>query len=256
MLFKKLTVIACSSLMSCIAFAQDNKASVTDKIVDTFLACDNQFFQNLAENKKTFSEYVDLTTKDNVTFIPVESIYQQDKNKVIFKKPLKYRGLTITGYQDIYIPTNLSGKYYYWGFIFDNSQEEIINALKNIKWSNYNENVYIANAKIYDRNAKSPEWEENLYAIDGVVPRLGTIEKSLYLENIDNNYNRVLCSIQGDLKKDILYKDRPDIKLFDEQIKKEQQEKIEAYKLKKEQEKNNATQESSEGKSSKEGDNI
>lgn len=254
--FKKLTVIACSLFASFVVFAQDNQVSGTDKIVDTFLACDSQFFQNLAKNKKSFSDYVDLITKDNVTFIPVESIYQQDKNKIIFKKPIKYHGLTITGYQNIYIPTSLSGKYYYWGFIINNSQKEIINALKNIKWSNYNENAYIANAKIYDRTSKSPEWEDNIYSIDGVVPKLGTIEKSLYLENVDNNHNRILCSIQGDLKKDILYKDRPDIKLFDDQIKKEQQEKIEASKLKKEQEKNNPTQESSEGKSSKEGDNI
>ena len=256
MLFKKLTVLTYCSLVSCMVFAQDNKTSVTDSIVETFLACDDQFFHKLAENRESFSEYVDLTTKDNVTFIPVESIYQSDKDKVIFKKPLLYHGLTITGYQNIFIPTNLSGQYYYWGFIFDNNQEEIINALKNIKWLKYNENVYFANAKIYDRNAKPAQWQDNPYSIDGVVPRLGTIEKSLYLENVDNKQNRVLCSIQGDLTKDILYKDRPDMKPLDEQIEKERQEKIKAYKSKKEQEKNKATQESSDSNSSKEGDKI
>jgi hypothetical protein len=236
MLFKKFTTLACASLFSCGVFAQDNIPSVTDKIVDTFLECDNQFFQNLSENKELFSEYVDLTTKNDVTYIPVESIYQQDKDKINFKKPLNYRGLTITGYQNIFIPTSLSGQYYYWGFIFDNSQEEILNALSDIKWSNYNDKTYIANPTIYDRNAKPAEWQDNPYAIDGVAPRLATIEKSLYLENINNNQNRIFCSIQGDLTKDLLYKYRPDMKPLDEQMEKEHQEKIDAYKLKKQKE--------------------
>ena len=236
MLLKKFTLFICFSFVSYTVFAQDNKLSVTDNLVDTFLNCDNQFFQHLAKNKQTVSEYVDLTTKDNVTFIPVKSIYQQDKNSVNFKKPIKYHGLTITGYQNIFIPTNLSGQYYYWGFIFDNSQEEIIKTLNNLNWSRYNEKVYIANSKIYDRNAKSPVWKNNPYSIDGVVPRLGTIEKTIYLESIDNKQNSLLCSIQGDLNKELLYKDRPDIKPFDEEIEKIRQEKIKAYKLKKQQE--------------------
>ena len=237
MLLKKFTLFICFSFVSYTVFAQDNKPSVTDNLVDTFLNCDNQFFQHLAENKQTVSEYVDLTTKDNVTFIPVESIYQQNKNSVNFKKPLKYHGLTITGYQNIFIPTNLSGQYYYWGFIFDNSQEEIIKTLDKLNWSRYNEKVYIANSKIYDRNAKSPVWKNNPYSIDGVVPRLGTVEKAIYLESIDNKQNSLLCSIQGDLNKELLYKDRPDIKPLDEEIEKIRQEKIKAYKLNKQQEK-------------------
>ena len=144
--------------------------------------------------------------------------------------------MTITGYQNIFIPTNLSGQYYYWGFIFDNSQEEIIKTLYKLNWSRYNEKVYIANSKIYDRNAKSPVWKNNPYSIDGVVPRLGTVEKAIYLESIDNKQNSLLCSIQGDLNKELLYKDRPDIKPLDEEFEKIRQEKNKAYKLKKQQE--------------------
>ena len=237
MIIKKLTVLVCSSLVSCMVFAQNNEVNITDKVVDSFLTCDNHFFEKLAENKQLISQYVDLITTDNVTYIPVESIHHQNKDKVNFKKPIKYHGLTITGYQNIYISTNLSGQYYYWGFIFDNSQDEIINTLNKLKWLKYNETVYIANSKIYDLNAKQSNWQDNPYSIDNVVPKLGTIEKSLYLENISNKQNRVLCSIQGDVKKDILYKDRPDMKPLDEQMDKERQEKIKAYKLKKQKEK-------------------
>lgn len=236
MVLKKFTLSTCFSLFSCIVFAQDYKPSVTDNLVDTFLNCDSQFFHYLAENKQAISEYVDLTTKDNVTFIPVESIYQPDKNSVNFKKTFEYRGLKIIGYQNIFIPTNLSGQYYYWGFIFDNNQDEIVKNLDNLKWSRYNEKVYIANSKIYDRNTKIAEWKNNPYSIDSVVPRLGTIEKALYLENVDNKQNSILCSIQGDLNKELLYKDRPDIKPLDEEFEKNRQEKIKAYKLKKQKE--------------------
>ncbi|MWN06435.1 hypothetical protein [Gilliamella sp. Pas-s95] len=267
MLLKKISVLICASFVSCMSFAQMNDAqSETDNVIDTFFQCDNQFYEQLAKHQESISQYVDLaTTPDNVTYIPVESIQENDKNKVLFKKPLEYRGLKITGYQSIYIPTTLSGQYLYWGFIFDNKEDEIKNALNNINWLPYNTNVYIANAKIYDLNAKLTEWQDDLYAIDGVAPRFGTINKALYLEDITDKQSSVFCSIQGDLKKEILIEARPDLKPIIEKQEAEQQERIKAYKEKKqkeEAEKEKLQQQQSQPQTnttettSKDGDNI
>ncbi|MWP62476.1 hypothetical protein [Gilliamella sp. Pas-s25] len=261
MLSKKLSVLVFASFISCMSFAQtNNEQSETDKVINTFLQCDHQFFKQLATHQELINQYVDLaTTSDNVTYIPVESIQQSDKNKVMFKKPLKYRGLKITGYQNIYIPTTLSGHFLYWGFIFDNNEDEVKNTLNNINWLPYNTNVYIANAKIYDRQLKPTVWQDDPYAIDGVIPRLGTINKAIYLELFANNQSTVFCSIQGDLDKETLLATRPDLKPIIEKQEAERQERIKTYKekmQKEKQEQQSQPQVNATEATSKHGDNI
>ncbi|OCG18792.1 MULTISPECIES: hypothetical protein [unclassified Gilliamella] len=256
---KKLSLFVCFLFFPCLSIAQtNNKQSETDKVIDTFLQCNNRFFEQLAKHQNSISQYIDLaTTPDNVTYIPVESIYQADKNKVKFKKPLEYRGLKITGYQNIYIPTTLSGQFLYWGFIFDNKEDEIKKALKNINWLPYNTDVYIANPKIYDHQSKFPAWKDDLYAIDGVIPRLGTINKALYLELTADNQSSVFCSIQGDLKKEILLATRPDLKPIIEKHEAERQERIKVYKEKMKKEKEQSQPQTNPAETnSKVGDNI
>lgn len=265
MLIKKLSVFICSSLLSCMVIAQNAaKENNTDEIIDSFLQCDSQFFEQLAKNKKYFSQYADLDSFENIAYIPVQSMEYDNSNTTMLKKPIKYKGLTIVGYQNIYIPTTLSGKFYYWGFIFNNNLDEVKNNLKNLNWLPYNNQVYIANPKIYDQKNKALLWQDNPYSIDMVIPRLWTVEKSLYLENIADNQSRIACSIQGDIEKDILYLTRPDMKPLDAKIEAKRQEKIKAYKLKKQkeneenlksQQKKDMSKTSTENKS-KDGDKI
>ncbi|OCG71552.1 hypothetical protein A9G43_05655 [Gilliamella sp. Occ3-1] len=259
MLLKKISVLVCASSFSCISFAQtNNMQDETNKVIDTFLQCDNQFFVQLSKHQESISQYVDLaTTPDNVTYIPVESIQQTDKNKVMFKKPFQYHGLKIIGYQNIYIPTALSGQFFYWGFIVDNKQDEIRNALSNINWMQYSTSAYIANPKIFDRKSKSKTWEDDIYAIDGVIARFGTINKALYLESFSNNQNSIFCSIQGDLEKETILTIRPDLKPIIEKQETERQERIKAYQEKKQKEKQQShPQINSTETNSKDGDNI
>ncbi|OCG03156.1 hypothetical protein [Gilliamella sp. wkB112] len=238
MLLKKISVLTSSLFVSCMVFAQNNNTQTnTDNLIDTFLKCDAQFFKELAKNKTSFEQFFELATTDNVAYIPVENIQKNDKNSVIFKKPFYYKGLSITGYKNIFVETPFLGQYFYWGFIINNDIDKVQSSLNNINWSKYSSNSYSANAQIYDRKNKSINWENNPYSIDGVVPRQGTIEKSLYLEPISNNQIQLLCSIQGDLTKDILYTIRPDIKPAYESIEAKQKEMIKAYKLKKQKEK-------------------
>ncbi|OCG65740.1 hypothetical protein A9G39_08355 [Gilliamella sp. Imp1-6] len=261
MLLKKISALVCFSFFSCISFAQDNnEQNKTDKVIDTFLQCNSRFFEQLSEHEQVMSQYVDLTkTPDNVTYIPVESTQQSGNNKVMFKKPFMYHNLKVIGYQNIYIPTALSGQFFYWGFIFDNKEDEIINSLNNINWSLYNTNIYIANAKIYDRKAKPSAWEDDIYAIDGVIPRFGTINKAIYLEPVENNQSSIFCSIQGDLDKEMIIATRPDLKPIIEKQEAEREQRIKAHQEKMQQEKEKQQSQSQTNPTetnSKDGDNI
>lgn len=237
MLQKRLSVLASSLFIPCMVYAQNNNMQTnTDNLVDTFLKCDAQFFQELAKNKTSYEQFVELVTTDNVTYIPVENVQKNDQNSVMFKKPIHYKGLTITGYQNIFIETLFYGKYYYWGFILSDNLDKTKETFDKLNWIPYNSEAYIANAQIYDRTSKTSDWQDNPYAIDGVIPRQGTIEKSLYLEPITNNQTHIVCSIQGDITKEILYTNRPDMKPINEKIEATRQEKIKAFKLKKQKE--------------------
>jgi gas vesicle protein len=267
MLLKKLSVLVCASFISCMSFAQTNtEQRETDKVIDTFLQCDNQFFEQLAKHQESINQYVDLaTTPEQVTYIPVKAIQNLDENQVMLKKPLEYHGLKIIGYRNIYIPTSLYGYFLYWGFIFDNNEIEVKNALNNINWLPYNTNIYIANSQIYDHKLNPATWQDDPYAIDGVIPRIGTINKALYLEQIANNQSSVFCSIQGDIEKKELFVIRPDLKPIIEKQEAELQEKIKAYKEKMQKKKEKQEQEQEQQPqthinpietTSKDGDNI
>lgn len=232
---KKLPAFVCWLFIPCMVLAQNSVVeSNTDKLINSFLNCDDQFFQQLAKHKTFFKQFFDLETSDSVAYIPVENTQKNNKSSVIFKKPIYYNGLTIIGYENIFIETSFSGQYYFWGFILDNSIDETITSLNKLNWLKYNSVAYIANAQIYDRITKPNVWHNNPYAIDGVIPRQATIEKSLYLEPFKNNKIELVCSIQGDITNDILYTIRPDMKPINEKIMAERQEMIKAYKLKKE----------------------
>ncbi|OCG32640.1 hypothetical protein A9G36_09620 [Gilliamella sp. Choc6-1] len=232
MLLKQISMLLCASFISCMTFAHSKiNTNDTNNIIDAFLECDNQFFEKLAKYKKPFSKYVTLTTDNDVTYIPVESIKDTNRNKVMFKKPFKYHGLTITGYQNIYISTSSSGEFYYWGFIIDNNLEDAKKALNNVNWLQFNFEIYTANAKMLDLNSKPPVWQDNPHSIDMAFPRRKTIEKALYLETITEEQSRLTCSIQGDLNKEVLYATRPDIKSIEAKIKTEIDEKLKAIEL-------------------------
>lgn len=237
MLFKKFSVIACSLFVSCMAFAQNNNdQAVTDELIDTFIQCDNQFFQQIAKNQTFLNQYINITKFDDIAYIPVDNIQMDDQNTVIFKKPINYKGLTITGYKNHFINTPTSGRYYFWGFILNNSLEEAKASFSKINWLQYNPTSYISNSKIYDVNVQSPMWQDNPYSIDQVIPREGTVEKALYIETRSENKVNLLCSLQGDLTKDILYAIRPDMKNIDAEIKAKRKEMIKNYKLQKQKE--------------------
>lgn len=229
MSFKTIPLSVCALFITCSAFAQNP----TDQVIDSFLNCNDQFFQTLAENKSALSEYVDISeTPDGTVYIPVKNVEKNHEDTVMFKKPISYKGLTIIGYQNIYVETTLFGQYYYWGFVFDNNVQDIKKAIDQFNWRQYSNETFITHAQIYDRKNKSAGWQDNPYTIDGTIPKSWTVEKSIYLETIPTNHSHLVCSLQGDLDKGILYQFRPDMKFIDQKIDSRRKKLLEKIKMK------------------------
>ncbi|MDF7667652.1 hypothetical protein PT273_07315 [Orbaceae bacterium ESL0727] len=279
MLYKKIPLIVCISLASCMAFAQSNPNKQTtqtpqiasnktdtnksnsqsntkktaadkpnvDKIIDAFFTCDNQFFQKITQNPAALTPYVDLAMaeEEKITYIPVDDVEDNEKNTVMFKTPIHYKGLTITGYQNIYIRTTFLGQYFYWGFILDNNVNETKNVLNQFNWNLYNkQNTYVSQSQIYDSTDKPAKWQQNPYTIDNIAPKVGTIEKTLYLEPMSDKQVHLLCSIQGDIDKEMLYQFRPDMQPINKQIAAKWREKQKLNQQTKQQEKLESEQKS------------
>ncbi|WP_392562060.1 hypothetical protein RHO12_00745 [Orbus sturtevantii] len=218
-MIKKASLLIFSVSISHSVFADNSNMQ---SVIDAFTNCDSSFFYQLKTNANDFKEITDLAIKDDIAYIPVNSVVENEGNTHYFIKPIIYRGLTISGYQNIAIKTPFLGQYYYWGFIIDDSVDDVRQSLKQLVWQPYNVASYAANSKIFDNLAKNIGWQSNPYIIDGVAPRLNTIEKSLYLEPINEKQVHLVCSIQGDMDKNLLYSLHPDMKYIDQELDAEQ----------------------------------
>ncbi|RKS87770.1 hypothetical protein DES39_1013 [Orbus hercynius] len=205
---KKVFLLCCSALLSQVAYANNNIQSV----IDAFTNCDSSFFYQLKSNAESFEDITNLVIQDDIAYIPVDDITADDGNINYFLQPLPYRGLTIVGYQNIAIETLSLGQYYYWGFVIDGTVDSVKQSLDQLSWQKYNITSYVANPLTYDRKNKQQGWQNNPYVVDGIIPRIWTIEKSLYLEPINENQVHLVCSMQGDITKSLLDSIHPDIK--------------------------------------------
>ncbi|MDF7669711.1 hypothetical protein PT276_00590 [Orbaceae bacterium ESL0721] len=224
----KISAIICLLLTPLSVMAQSNKKQIEsnqlESIITAFTQCDDQFFKNITVNHSELSPYVDLIKSDQeIAYIAVEDVENDGKNSIKFKKPLKYRGLEFISYQNIYANIPSLGHFYYWGFIINNSRNEVKQALNEYKWQDYSDDITITNAQISDDS--SPNWRPNPYTISDIAPKVGSMEKILYIEDVpDSNQVRLFCTLQGDVTKENLYKLRPDMKIIDKQLEKKHQE--------------------------------
>lgn len=226
MIIKKILLLGSLSLASYSSLANDNIQSV----IDSFTNCDSSFFYQLKTNADDFADITDLVVKDDIAYIPVKDVTSDEGNTHYFKQPINYRGLKITGYQNIYIKTELLGQYFYWGFVIDGKVDDVKETLSTLPWQQYNFTSYVANPLIYDRQQKNPAWQNNPYVVDGVIPRILTVEKSLYLEPINETQIHLVCSIQGDLTRPLLYSIHPDMEDINTQLDAKYQAELEQQK--------------------------
>lgn len=204
-----LLIIFCSFIVS----ANDEKANI-DQLMTSFTECDSQFFSKIALYKSNLAKYA--TIKDispNQAYIMVKDRSINSQNYYHFNTPIIYQSLNLTGYYDSSLSLGKYGDYYFWGFIVDNSIEQIKTTLNALKWDEMEEDsLYITHAKIHYNSDKFDSWQSNSNAIEGVktLPQANSVEKLLMLEK-SPEMTLLVCSIQGFLSPTLLNSIRPDI---------------------------------------------
>lgn len=172
---------------------------------DSLLRCDNSFFSELHAQQKTLKKAAPMAqdNKNHAWFIPAKD----GGDTMWFSQPIKTKQLTLLGYYQSYTDLKEMGKYYYWGFIIDESPEAIIAATQKVRWQKSG-TIYMAMTMI--RHTDDNEWKENMAAADGIAPAKGTIEK-LAMTYEYNGKSLLTCSVQGDVTNSVLLPLRPDL---------------------------------------------
>lgn len=191
------------------------KAQTEQGLVDQFLTCSPKFFEYISTNKASLSKYAAI--KENGIYANFSvanrfaSLDSQDYN-VMFKQPMSLNGLKIVGYSDQVIDLTMmnSGTYHTWGFLVDNSPQQVRKALTTVQWMQPDPELAIANPQIISSVKDSTVWKTNNNSLSGTVPSTGSAEKILMIDK-DEKYTMLVCSIQGNVTEQLLKQERPDL---------------------------------------------
>jgi hypothetical protein len=103
------------------------------------------------------------------------------------------------------------GKYYYWGLIFKESQEEVMSRLDHLSWKKAGDD-YVSQTMI--KINPNSDWEDNAQAVSGIAPAKESTEKLLMLSKAKTGH---YCSVpfRGNVTPDMLTTLRPDLSAGD-----------------------------------------
>lgn len=172
---------------------------------ESLIPCDSRFFSELYMQQAKFKYIVPLATDDqhHAWFDPPKD----GAETVWFAQPIRMQHLTLSGYFLKQIDLYEQGKYYYWGLIFDESPEVVMDTLSQVNWQKSGD-VFFANPMI--KRPGDSAWQENTTATEGIAPAKGSVEKLLMIST-NNDKTNLLCTIQGRVTDEILLPLRPDL---------------------------------------------
>ncbi|MFW7214189.1 hypothetical protein [Enterobacter sp. BNK-22] len=180
-------------------------------LTQTLTRCDSTFFNEIYHQRAKLSRVAPLTlNKHSQAWFKAP----EDGNRTIwFAQPQHELNLTVSGY---YLQTsNLDeinyGKYYYWGLIFKESQEEVMSRLDHLSWKKAGDD-YVSQTMI--KINPNSEWEDNAQAVTGIAPAKESTEKLLMLSK-GKDGTLLLCTVQGNVTPDMLTTLRPDLSAGD-----------------------------------------
>jgi len=176
-------------------------------LTQSLTRCGTTFFSEIYHQRAKISRVAPLTVdKHSQAWFKAPA----DGNGTLwFAQPLHELNLTLSGY---FLQTsNLNeinyGKYYYWGLVFKESQEEVMSRLDHLTWTKAGDD-YISQTMI-KADAKSA-WEQTAQAVSGIAPAEQSAEKLLMLSK-GKEGTLLLCSVQGNVTPDMLKTLRPDL---------------------------------------------
>ncbi len=212
-LMMKTIILLCLCIYSVFAFPNEHSGAV-QSLVKSLTECNDLFFSNISKYKNELIPNVPIEEiSDQLAYIPVKNRKMHNANYVQFAQPIRYGSLIINGYYDNSLNLGKRGDYYFWGFVIDNSLEEIRSELNFLSWTEIEkDSLYTFNLKIHRSEDSIETWHNNPNTNIGIktMPAPGTAEKLLLLEKTpDATY--LVCSLQGYFPPEVLAIIRPDI---------------------------------------------
>lgn len=174
-------------------------------LTETLLRCDSQFFNALYAEQAKFTHAAPLV-KDNqghAWFAPPKD----NAGIVWFAQPVHLQQLTLSGYYTQQSDLDEFGKYFFWGWVIEESPQAVMAALPAAHWQSAGDD-YITNAMI--KRPGDNAWQVNNTAVGGIAPAKGSVEK-LAMLSLTKGKTTLLCSLQGSVTEEILLPLRPDL---------------------------------------------
>ena len=175
-----------------------------ESLPGSLMHCDSRFFSELYSQRAVFRQAAPMTTDkaQHAWYAPKDG-----SEATWFAHPVKAGQLTISGYWQQKSDLEEMGQYYFWGLIFDELPEAVMQALSQVSWHK-NDDVYMANPMI--KLSGTGDWQVNSGAASGIAPAKGSVER-LVLLDVFNGKSRLLCSVQGNVTDADLLPLRPDL---------------------------------------------
>lgn len=201
-------------IFSNIIFSCAQGATPIEEVLQTFTACNGEFFYSIKNNKDSISKISPITVNENAASFAVENRTTIAKNIAKFSSPVDVFGLHLNGYFDEIISTAPKKMYYYWGFFVADNPDVVRTRLENYIKNHERlkkEEGAIVRLEIHDGR--------NWVAIDSPQQFSGKtpgkyIERVLLIEKSDNERfpgTRLSCSIQGPVTDIVIADARPDL---------------------------------------------
>lgn len=173
-------------------------------LTDSLMRCDSTFFSEIQAQKNSLKNTAPLVISGkHAWFAPQKN----GEETTWFTQPVKTQGLTLSGYYLSQSDLEEMGKYYFWGFIIDETPAAVVAAMPQAGWQKTGD-TYMASPMI--RGPQDKDWVANTTAVSGIAPAKGSIEKLALLEE-HNGKTLLTCTVQGAVTDAVLLPLRPDL---------------------------------------------
>ena len=188
----------------------------SDDLIRQLSSCDAKFFRAVKDNDSSLQSVAPLAYRGDIAFWKVADRKIDEKSVVMFSVPIDGK-IRLIGYTDDIVDLESMGVYYSWGFLASGTPESIAKVIKPMiedgSRLRKDGEAYVRSEILYTTNAGST-WEKNNNLASGSVPKKGTVERVLLLEDAGDKYpglTRINCSLQGSVTPQLLATERPDI---------------------------------------------
>lgn len=202
----KKTVLALAALGIAAGAAQ----AADSQILNSLLACNASYFKAIAKDKN-IPETLKIRSGD-MAFLKVE---KQPLDIVMFPKPFKDSGLTVTGYvfndEIIRYPGVPDMHTHFWGLIVKEDWKKAIDAFK-VDWEAVDTRHMSAHANRMVRSNNEPVWKPYKRPDNYEYPEMDMTERAFHIQPY-NGQTMIFCAMQtaGAPEAAIIQEVRPDL---------------------------------------------